>query len=380
MDRTLRTIRRVCSAGLDSLALRKEVVRRVGCEVPFEAFAFSTVDPDTGILAHTVADGIPLSLGATYVERIYPTEEAFLAMDGPRRGRPVISMADMSPEAQEAFRAAGLDIHVHASLAADARLWGTWCLMREWGAAPVAPRSRELIERSVPWIARGLKNAALVDEARSIAAPLTDTVAPGVVVLDHRHRPMMRTPLAARWLADIADDGGTTSEPDELPLSVVSLAARLRRTRTDTATEALLRIRGASGSWYILRASLSEPDASGASSVVVVIRPALRREVAPVLSRLYALSQREREVVAAVSRGESTKCIAASLGLSPHTVEEHLERACRKIGVRGRKALVAKLFVDGYAPTLVSEEPAIRSITTGQKEKRGDVARSASPA
>jgi DNA-binding CsgD family transcriptional regulator len=99
-----------------------------------------------------------------------------------------------------------------------------------------------------------------------------------------------------------------------------------------------------------MRASLAEPDATGECAAVVVVRPAAPREVAAILTRLYALSAREREVVAAIARGESTKAIAAALSVSPHTVAEHVERACRKIGVRGRKALVAKLFVDGYAP------------------------------
>ena len=363
MEKVLRSIQRVCSAGLDSVSLRRELARRVVCEIPFDAFAFSTVDPDTGILAHTVADGIPLSLGAAYIERVYPNEATRLTM-GASHGSPVMSMKDLSPDAQDVFRAAGVDIHLHVSLAADARLWGTWCMMGPSGTSTVSPRSRELVERAAPWITRGLKTAAMIDEARSDASGVTDSVAPGVLVLDALHRAVMRTSLASRWLADIADANGKTPERDELPLSVLSLAARLRGTRTDTATEPLLRVRGTSGCWYVLRASLSEPDATGTSSVVVVIRPALRREVAPVLSRLYALSQREREVVAAVSRGESTKCIAAALGVSPHTVEEHLERACRKIGVRGRKALVAKLFVDAYAPTLRSEQPATRSIAT----------------
>jgi hypothetical protein len=43
---------------------------------------------------------------------------------------------------------------------------------------------------------------------------------------------------------------------------------------------------------------------------------------------------------------------ASRLGVSPYTVKEHLDRACEKIGTRGRKALVARLFVDAYLPTL----------------------------
>ena len=61
----------------------------------------------------------------------------------------------------------------------------------------------------------------------------------------------------------------------------------------------------------------------------------------------------------AVARGEATKCIAETLKLSPHTVTEHIQRACDKIGVRGRKALIARLFFDGYAPTLKAEKPTL---------------------
>jgi DNA-binding CsgD family transcriptional regulator len=90
----------------------------------------------------------------------------------------------------------------------------------------------------------------------------------------------------------------------------------------------------------------------------------MRVEVAGILTRLYGFSAREREVIAAVARGEPTKFIAASLGVSPHTVTEHLERACHKLGVRGRKALIAKLFFEGYAPELGNARPTIAAQAT----------------
>jgi hypothetical protein len=33
-------------------------------------------------------------------------------------------------------------------------------------------------------------------------------------------------------------------------------------------------------------------------------------------------------------------------------VKEHLDRACEKVGAHGRKALIARLFVDAYLPKL----------------------------
>jgi DNA-binding CsgD family transcriptional regulator len=370
--KTFRSIQRVCAAGLDSVTLRREVARRIAPAVPHDAYAFSTCDPDTGLMAHTVAQGVPPSLSRAYVERIYPTECATLVADMSHRGTTVVSTVDRSAGAREAFRSHGVDSHIHIALTADRRLWGTWCMMRKRESPPHEARSVAFLHRAGPSITRALRAATAVDRARSAAdAADAASASPGVVVLDARNRPVVRTQPASRWLADLADSG--IGEDGDVPLSVLSMAARLRRTRSDIPQDVLVRLRGASGQWYTLRASLAEPDASGSTSVVVVVRPAVRREIAPMLADLYGLSDRERQVVAAVARGEPTKCIAGALGVSPHTIEEHLERACRKIGVRGRKALVAKLFVDGYARTIAGPTPAAPlqlSVSSSSRAKR----------
>lgn len=59
--------------------------------------------------------------------------------------------------------------------------------------------------------------------------------------------------------------------------------------------------------------------------------------------RLPELSTREREVVSALCRGLSNKCIAFELGLSECTVENYLRRIYRKHGVHNRTSLMAKL-------------------------------------
>lgn len=85
----------------------------------------------------------------------------------------------------------------------------------------------------------------------------------------------------------------------------------------------------------------------------MIICQAERGEVAPILARLYGLSPREREVLALVAHSESTRAIAARLRLSSYTVQDHLDHAFDKVGVRGRRALLAKLFFDGYARDLL---------------------------
>lgn len=351
MDAIINSVKRACAAGLDSLTLRREVARRLAPALGFDGHAFSTCDPDTGLTTHTFAEGVPAALGRAYVERIYPDVSARLSMDMGRRGEFVYSLIEQSPVARDEFGAVGLRDQVGASLASEGRVYGTWCLMWGRGDPRTMARARGALRQLVPHLVRGMRNATLIDRGTA-ADKAAAHHSPGILVLDARNRPMVRTPVADTWLADLSDEGFRPS--DQLPLSVLGLVARVRHACADVANEMRVQVRGRSGRWYLMIASLALPDANGDSATIVVVRPAGSRELAPILTTLYALSAREREVIAAVARGETTKEIAASLGLSPHTVAEHIERACRKIGVRGRKALVAKIFVDGYAPRVVA--------------------------
>lgn len=56
-----------------------------------------------------------------------------------------------------------------------------------------------------------------------------------------------------------------------------------------------------------------------------------------------ALSPREREVVAHLAQGLSSKEIARELGISPRTVEMHRARLLRKLDVRTTAQLLARL-------------------------------------
>ena len=58
---------------------------------------------------------------------------------------------------------------------------------------------------------------------------------------------------------------------------------------------------------------------------------------------LSALSARERDVLEQVRQGLPNKEIGQRLGLSPHTVGNHLRAIYRKLGVSGRHALLARL-------------------------------------
>ncbi|MFM2160641.1 MAG: hypothetical protein RLZZ383_153, partial [Pseudomonadota bacterium] len=64
------------------------------------------------------------------------------------------------------------------------------------------------------------------------------------------------------------------------------------------------------------------------------------RPVKDVEDPLATLTNREVEVFSMIGRGHSTVEIAASLGVSPKTVETHRLGVARKLGLRGTAALV----------------------------------------
>ena len=58
------------------------------------------------------------------------------------------------------------------------------------------------------------------------------------------------------------------------------------------------------------------------------------------------LTAREREVLELLAEGRTTRAAARLLDCSPRTVEKHLERVYRKLGVNSRLALTRALMDD----------------------------------
>jgi DNA-binding CsgD family transcriptional regulator len=70
-------------------------------------------------------------------------------------------------------------------------------------------------------------------------------------------------------------------------------------------------------------------------------------DAAPSLPATLPLSPREHEVLRWVAAGKTDRDIAAILGISPHTVHKHLQRAYAALGVETRTAAVMRAL--GYA-------------------------------
>jgi DNA-binding CsgD family transcriptional regulator len=84
-------------------------------------------------------------------------------------------------------------------------------------------------------------------------------------------------------------------------------------------------------------------EGRGDGQIAVTLRSATARETFELFCRVYALSHREREVVAVLVAGLDTRAVAQRLFISPHTVQDHLKSVFEKIGIHSRRELLAKV-------------------------------------
>ena len=143
-------------------------------------------------------------------------------------------------------------------------------------------------------------------------------------------------------------------------------ALRSLETAETTGQVAVARVRSDSGRWMILHGAPLLRD--GNRRVAVIVERGDPDRLAPLLMAAYELTSREKDVTRLVLRGETTSSIAASLFVSPQTVQQHLKSIFEKTGVRSRRELVGKVFFAHYEPRIRDNE---RRAQTGRPFRGG---------
>lgn len=361
-ERGFAEAKRLCYAGLDAPTLLGEVTGRLRRVVPFEALCAQTNDPLSGLPTQTIGDGpIGEREHRTYLEHIYFTEDLDDQRRMVQRRIPVARLSDATGGRleralhwREISGPLGLGHEVLGVCTVGRALWGKVCLARERGRPDFEEREVALVERIAPHLGAGLQAAVL--RARATAEPVGDS-APGVLALDDHGRVVQHTATAERWLREVAPLGPDWLEGDGLPAPVWMVVGALRRALTPGTERELhevprVRVRARSGRWLTFHGARTEPRAGRAGETIVVVEPSRPEELAWLRASAYGLSARERAVVDRVVQGAATKEIARALAISEYTVQEHLSHAFDKVGVRGRHALVKRLFFDLLHPAL----------------------------
>jgi DNA-binding NarL/FixJ family response regulator len=177
-------------------------------------------------------------------------------------------------------------------------------------------RAGEVLAR----LATHLRNARVARLARDAV----DLGGLGVLMLDARARVAWRSPQAGRWLAEcfVGNDGEPA--PEWLARAIALAPGGELDAPASAGQQLVARSLG--------RAGLDE-------TMLLLVRrdPAARED----RIESAALTPRETEVLSWVAKGKTNRDIAEILGMSPRTVNKHLEHVFEKLGVETRAAAAA---------------------------------------
>jgi DNA-binding CsgD family transcriptional regulator len=366
-ERTFSEIKRLASAGLDGPELLRRTAERLSMAVPFGSYCVATLDPASNLITHLFNGGSAGEDGHAEVygealHRMYFEEDLVRIARMLRERRPAQPLSeaaggklDQSMRYREYLGPVGFG-HELAGIFADGGAWGAGYLTREKGEPDFGEEETSLLARVAPHVAAGLKSAALRSRANE-ARPGPGV--PGVIVLDSQDQVLSYTPAAERLLLEV-EDFGPWRERYAAPIPVTMASGALKRA-LDPVTDAdqnlvpRVRIRGRSGRWLTLHASLTEPAPGRQSETVVVISPSEPEEVARLNVVSYGLTDREAEIVRLAARGSSTKQISGTLFISEHTVNNHLRSIFEKVGVNSRRRMVQRLYLQDLMPGVLGD-------------------------
>jgi DNA-binding NarL/FixJ family response regulator len=176
-------------------------------------------------------------------------------------------------------------------------------------------RAQEVLAR----LATHVRNA----RAARLAREAVDVGGLGVLVIDGHGRIAWHSPQAQRWLAAFFPDEGERGGVAWL-LGAAGQASELERTGPDGGR------------------LLARPLGSvGLGETMWLLR--LRSAGDAPVSRLAtaSLTPRETEVLSWIAKGKTNRDVAEILGMSPRTVNKHLEHVFEKLGVETRAAAAA---------------------------------------
>ncbi|MDT3679897.1 MAG: LuxR C-terminal-related transcriptional regulator [Burkholderiaceae bacterium] len=346
LQRHRRELVRLAHAGQDTETLLDETVRILGEAIPCEAGCWHSLDPATLIETSYRAFNLPLENPlAAEIEYLHEDYNQFASLVRAPLHSAILSVAtgglpERSLRYRELLLPMGLPHELRSAFVDDAAGWGSICLLRKRSSGDFDAREASLLEEVASHLGHGLRAATLLRAASSRA---DETTAPGLVLLDERHRLDSMNAAAERWLAALASMSPGAADERALPYVVHAVAAKARVAGDDSrSSPARARVTTARGVSIVLHGCRMR--AGGQRRIAVVLEPERPLELAPPRNVAPHLTPREGEVAMHLLQGYSTKQIARSLGISPYTVQEHCTAIFDKAGVRSRRELVGTVF------------------------------------
>ena len=337
-------LERISESRLDCESIRRETIAELQRVIGFDRWCWPLADPETllpgsGLAEHDFGPGVPRSLELEYSSDHFASKRALARRANPAgslRGETGGDLA-RSPRWQEVMRPVGIGDVAAVACRDTLGCWGWIEAYRDGADRPFEDEDVDLLASVGPSLGSALRRTMYAgDGVAAVSSP------PGVMVLDSNLSLVSWTAAARAWI-NVMPSAKLFAQFGMLPSVVYPAATLARKRRSAAAAHALLR--AVDGRWVMIEAAPLEGEGNG--EIAVTLRSATGSETFDLLCRAYALSRREREVVAALVAGLDTRAVTQRLFISRHTVQDHLKSVFEKTGVHSRRALLAKLNASG---------------------------------
>jgi DNA-binding CsgD family transcriptional regulator len=341
-------VERICAGDGDARERRADLLDQIRRVVGFDAHAWLLTDPVTCVGAAPLADvpslaDLPRLIRLKYLTGVnrwtsLPEGRAVTLVEATGGElsrslvwRELLSRYDVSDVASIVFRDRG-------------GCWGFLDLWRRGGSAFTA-EEQAFLGGVVPSVTGALRRSM----AATFAQPnerAGDRWGPVVLLLSGELTALSQTPQTEHYLRSLLP---TEQDRSPIPANAYNVAAQLLAVEEGVdAHPASVRTHLSGGRWVSLRAARMADPPGRAAPIAVTIEQTEPLERAEVYALALGLTQRESEVVRHLIAGEDTRSVARRMGVSEHTVNDHLKSAFAKSGTNSRRQLIARASGTGH--------------------------------
>ncbi|MCM3783458.1 helix-turn-helix transcriptional regulator [Neobacillus mesonae] len=325
-----------------SIQYRQTVTNLLRDVIPFDAYCFTTVDPQTLLSTGAVAeDGVEAIHHALFINE-YQGEDfnKYRAMIHNRETSAVLSISTMgnlslSSRYASILQPAGFEDELRAVLVTHGFCWGYLSLFRHAGKAWFTEAEREQLEECTSDIAKALRDYYL--RIPVIDAATLKVAERGILILSENLEIMWQNSSAEEWISLLQAAGEL--DANILPHAIRAVSTDIQRAAAHDEPLSKTCVSLPGGIYLIIQASLIT-NKSMEQQIAVWIEPAPLHEVLPLMIQTHGLSGREAEILELILQGYSTKDIASALHISAYTVQDHLKSIFTKTGMNSRRELL----------------------------------------
>ncbi|MCE0488332.1 helix-turn-helix transcriptional regulator [Ornithinimicrobium sediminis] len=338
--RLVEQVARACATAQAPLALLERVAALVRARIPYDVAGWLLVDPDTMLLTGVYSEDVPREAHLALIECELTEDDVTKFVDLARCEVPAAALSaatggDLARSTRwsRIYAPAGYGDELRAVFRSGSTCWGHGCLTRLAGEPFFTPEEVDLMARLAPHVGHGIRTGLLLTEQ------VDDTdEGPGMVVLADDGSVESMTPQARAWLGPLEDERLSST----IVLHEVAAQARVLA-EEGGGPPARARTRSPSGEWVVVRGARLEPTSGGDGRTAVLVEPASRSDIAPLLVHLRRLTSREQQVTQLLLTGMATRDIARQLWITPETLRGHVKSVFAKLGVSSRPELAAQL-------------------------------------